>query len=272
MPLSACEIVVRPDSARPALPAAAGFARLGDAVAKRGRPRKLDAKRKPSGRLASVFDEGHPMVLQKRAAEVGEHPDYPLKARLRFAGYVIGRLYLAQAFGKDEKIAEARHNALERYASAHLALYGPGTAQSVMRDLAGARGRATPGDKDPLAKLYAKFKRWYAAVLILPPSPGCRLLTHQIVERAVLYEMAPTSAAELHALVRAADRLRDLMGVGLESTRGGRRRDLPKSTHNGRGRRDVLAVFNREVFGPSDEDLAAALAKYRLLPPSGSAD
>jgi hypothetical protein len=269
--LSACEIVVRPDSARPALPAVAGFSYLGDAVAKRGRPRKLEGKRKPCGRLSpSLFDEGHPMTLQHRAAAVGENPDDPgHKAHSRFAGYVLGRLYLAGAFGADDKLAERRHDLLARYASAHRAIFGAATAQSAMRDLVGTRGRSPAGDADPLAGLYAKLKVWYAALMILPPSPGCRVLTHQVVERAVLYEMAPATAPELHTLVRAADRLLELDGarVGRDGSR------KPAADHGSPGRRrpDLLAIYSRDVFGPSDEDLAAALAKYRLLPPSGEA-
>lgn len=236
-------------------------------MAKRGRPRKQDARRKPCGRLAVFFDEGHPFVLQHRADAVGERHKLS-----RFADSVIGRLYLVGAFGADDELAERRHNVLRDYADYHGRLYGTASAQSAMRDLTGMRGRSPEGDNDPLAGLYAKFKAWYAALMLLVPSPGCRLLTHHVTERAAVYDRPPTSPAELLTLIRAADRLLELRGW-LESPGGARRKKHPPS-ERGRDRRrpDLLAIYNREIFGPDDDELAAALAQFRLLPPSGSAD
>jgi hypothetical protein len=266
--LTACEIVVRPDSARPALSVVAGFVHLGGGVAKRGRPGKPDAKRKPCGRLASVIDEGHEMVLQHRAELVGAHNKHS-----RFADSVIGRLYLAGGFGKDEKLAERRHNVLRDYAEHNRLFYGPSTAQAI--NLAKARGRGLPGADDALAGLYARHKAAYAALMILPPGPGCRLLTHQVVERAVLYDIPPASPAELACLVRAADRLRELKGDldrPEDFARGRRKKAPPSDGSRGHRGRDILAIYSREVFGPSDEQLAEALKKFRLLPPAGEAD
>lgn len=203
------------------------------------------------------------MVLQHRADAVGED-----KKHSRFCDSVIGRLYLAGAFGKNEKTAERRHNILRDYADANRLIYGASTAQAI--DLTRVRGRGLPADADPLAGIYAKLKRWYAALMILPPGPGCRLLSHHVVERAVLYEIPPASPAELACLVRAADRLLEIGGGRTDRVRQEKR--PPSDAPAARKGRGLLDIYDRGVFGPSDEELAEALAKFRLLPPAGEAD
>jgi hypothetical protein len=227
-------------------------------VAKKGRPPK-SGNRKPCGRLAEIEDAGHPLVLQHRAAEVGKD-----LAHSRFAGYVLGRLYLDGVFGKDEDRAERRHDILRDYADFHRLIFGAGTAQSTMAALDGIRGRQPESDADPLAGLYARLKRWSSALRGLRASPGCRLLTRQVVDRAVLYEIPPGSAAEVLTLVRAADRLLSIGGGRLESssrTRGKRPKTLPRSGENlgaHPSRRDRLALFQRYV--PSEAEVSGWLA------------
>ena len=209
------------------------------------------------------------MVLEHRAADLGLRkpfddlePGQQDRARSKYAGYVLGRLYLAGAFGADEDLAERRHNVLRDYADYHHRLYGPGTAQSTMRDLGSPRGRSPEGDADPLAGIYAKFKAWYSAILTLP---GGRLVTHQVVERATIYEMPPATASELGCLIRAADRLIEL--------RGDRPRDRRRGGRRGRRHHDLLAIYGREVFAPDPDELAEALAKFTALSgKTGSAD
>ena len=226
-------------------------------MAKRGRPPKA-GKRKPCGRLATFVDEGNPSLFERRAELVGERHKHS-----RFADSVIGRLYLAFAFGHDEELAEQRHKALVDYADSQRRFYGPSTAQSTMRDLGEPRGRSLGGDDEAG---YARFKAWHTALLELKPAPGCRLLTSQVVERAAVYEVPPANAAELATLISAADRLIELRG-GVQRRRPRHRLPPGRPRH-----RDILAFYSREVFGPSDEQLAEALAKFRLLPPAGEAD
>ena len=47
----------------------------------------------------------------------------------------------------------------------------------------------------------AKLGRWYAAAMTAPPGRG-RLLGHQVLERAVLYEMPPESPGQEDTLRR----------------------------------------------------------------------
>ena len=275
MGYSAFEIVASDESARPVSIAAAGFLLRGEGMAKRGRPPKQDAKRKPCGRLASSFDEGHPMVLQRRADEVGAE-----QARSKYASYVIGRLLITGKLhpefdrGNDRarehafERAERRHDVLVEFATMHFRLFGSGTAPSHLRNaVAGMTGPAVAGDNDPNAGLYAKYKVWYSAAMILPPGKS-RVLVHQILERAALYEMAPANAAELECLIRVADRFLDFKrAAGEDKPRRGS--SAAPSTRSERRRERMLAIYSRDRFGPDDDELAAALAKMR---PAGEAD
>ena len=47
----------------------------------------------------------------------------------------------------------------------------------------------------------AKFGRWYGLAMVTPPGRS-RLLGHQVLERAVLYEMPPESAGQEETLRR----------------------------------------------------------------------
>jgi hypothetical protein len=234
---------------------------------KRGRPLK-PGPRKPCGRLSQFIDEGHPMVLQHRAELVGyEH------ALSKYSDSVIGRLLIGGLLfdpGVDRRKRQAldqaqhRYDTLFEFAMMHFRLFGPGTAPSHLRNaIAGISGsQAVAGDADPLAGLYAKYRTWSAAAMIVPPGRS-RILAHQILERATLYEMPPANVGELDCLTRVADRLGGLRGGSRPSRRGGENggaRSAPES------RRDrMLAIFSRDRWGPSDDALAR-------LKPIGEAD
>jgi hypothetical protein len=229
----------------------------------RGRPRKPDAPRKPSGRLAVTFDMGHPMVLQHRAAEVGE-----LHAGSKYAASVIGRLLLAGCFfdagadrDKEESIEKAqhRHDVLFEFAKMHYWLYGPGSAPSHLRNIGVRLPAGVEAAGDPVA-LTAKYRDWYSAAILIPPGKS-RLLAQQVLERAVLYEMTPATVAELQLLVRIADRL-----IELDDAAHGRRQSKAKPER--RERRDKLAIYNR--FVPTDDEYRAWVARSHDMIDTGA--
>jgi hypothetical protein len=222
------------------------------------------------------------MVLERRAELVGEYAK-----RSKYAGFVVGHLYLAGAFqpsvenDADEKAvkraierSDRRRDILIEFAKIHFWLWGSGTAPSHLRNaVAGGGGISSPGDDR--AEIEAKWRKWCTLAMLVPPGRS-RVLAHQVLERAALYEIAPANAAELDCLIRVADRL---IAFDKEERRRNRksrgdREDFPKSTQVTRtARRDrMLDIYSRGVFGPSDEELAEALARFRVLPTLGSAD
>lgn len=101
--------------------ASAGFP-LGEAVAKRGRPRK-DGARKPCGRLREVKDRGSELALAHRVAMVGTRNAVDLRA-----GYPLGILYLRG------ELDRAEHDAGLMFAGTRAIVYGSPTPRSHLAE------------------------------------------------------------------------------------------------------------------------------------------
>jgi hypothetical protein len=170
------------------------------------RRRNADLPMPTSGPLRIERVEAQQQVV--RSAEASRRAGDPKST------YVIGRLFLAGLLTDpdDADRAICRHNTAFEFALMHFRLFGPATAPSHLRNaIAGMGMPPSPnGGDDGLAKLAARYGRWCAAAMTTPPRG--RILAHQVLERAALYEMAPDNPADEATLRRVLDALARVRG------------------------------------------------------------
>jgi hypothetical protein len=228
------------------------------------------------------------LTLNHRAELVGERHAHDPRA-----GYCVGRLFLAGALtaphdtsvqgatARAIEEAERRHDVAVEFAALRFRIYGTGAAPSHLGNLiAGMRQAPTTGEGDDkgLAALTAKYHRWCGAAMITPPCG--RILAHQVLERAAVYEMPPDNPRDEATLRRVLDVLiaekdarrkaapttppTDLSAIRTVAAAidGVFVQIAPNAKKPRRRREPIPAVFSRSD-GPDQATLSRAMLRFR---------